>query len=96
MKQKLLSSFLTVILSCFFLSSLASYVYSEQAEPVQQQEMTGEEIDQAGTGTDIDSGRPALASWLHMLDKNAFLHTMWNGKNTLGHLLMQVRDNLHK
>ena len=31
---------------------------------------------------------------LHIMEKNAFLHNAWKGKNTLGTLLMQVRDSL--
>jgi small-conductance mechanosensitive channel len=70
MKQKLFRLFLTVLFSCFFLSSFALYGYSEQTEPTKQQVITNQDTDPAVVPTNNTSTRPALANWLHMLDKN--------------------------
>jgi small-conductance mechanosensitive channel len=70
MKQKLFRLFFTVLLPCFFLFSSALYGYSQQNEPTKQQVIANQDTEPAAIPTNSDSARPALANWLHMLDKN--------------------------
>ncbi len=71
MKLKNLNSILTVFLSCLFLFTLASYCHSKQTEPIEKQVDVQKETDPVVTETDKGVVRlPALAKWLHMLDKH--------------------------
>ena len=70
MKQKLFRLFLTILLSCFFLSFSPLHVFSQQTEPTAQQVITNQDTDPATVPEDNTSLRPPLANWLHLLDKN--------------------------
>ena len=61
-----------------------------------QNERLAKKLDNTGNNLLAESA-PNDTFWgtgVHMMDKNAFVQKAWNGKNTLGNLLMQVRDSI--
>ncbi|MCP4340144.1 MAG: mechanosensitive ion channel family protein [Desulfobulbaceae bacterium] len=75
MKQKLFCLFFTVLLSCFFLFSSALHGFSQQTEPTKQQVIANQDTEPAAVPINNTSFRPALANWLHMLDKTEITAT---------------------
>ena len=96
-EMKFLSSDIAGYNNDFWLRKREQIMYQGLLAKFTQNDKLAEKLSNTGNNLLAESA-PNDTFWgtgVHMMDKNAFSQTMWNGKNTLGNLLMRVRDTIY-